>query len=77
MLYPPLLRLLLVVMILSTLSDIVLNLALLPVLLLILLHVLHLHCPPVQPPISAGIIANTVIRLNIAELCAHGIRETN
>ena len=39
----------------------------------------HPSCPrpSVQPPISAGIIANTVIRLNIAELRAHGIRETN
>ena len=77
MLYPPLLRLLLVVMILSTLSDNVLNLALLPVLLLVLLHVLHILRPLVQPPISAGIFTNTVIKLNIAELCAHGIRETN
>ena len=46
-------------MILSTLSGNVLNLALLPVLLLVLLHVLHILRPPVQPPISAGIIANT------------------
>ena len=64
-------------MILSMLSDKVLNLALLPVLLLVLLHVLYILCPLVQPPISAGIIANTVIRLNIAELLALGIRETN
>ena len=61
-------------MILSTLSDNVLNLALLPVLLLVLLHVLRL---PLQPLISAGIFPNTVIRLNIAELLAHGIMETN
>ena len=76
-LYPPLLRLLLIVMIPSTISTNVLNLALLHVLLLVLLHGLHVLCPPVQPPTSAGIIANTVIRLNIAELHAHGIRETN
>ena len=62
-----------VLMILSTLSVNILNLALLPVLLLILLHVQYV----LHPPISAGIIANTVIRLNIAELLAHGIRETN
>ena len=70
MLYLPLLRLLLVVMIPSTLSANVLNLALFLVLLLVLLHVLHILCPPVQPPTSAGIIANIVIRLNIAELCS-------
>ena len=63
-----------VVMILSRLSDNVLNLALLPVLLLFLLHFLHVLSPPVQLPISAGI---TVIRLKIAVLHAHGIRETN
>ena len=73
-LYPPILRLLMVVMILSRLSDNVLNLALLPVLLLFLLHFLHVLSPPVQLPISAGI---TVIRLKIAVLHAHGIRETN
>ena len=60
-------------MILSMLFANVLNLALIPV----LLHVLHNLCPPVQPSISAGIIANKLIRLNIAELRAHGIRETN
>ena len=59
-------------MILSTLSDKALNLALLPMLLLVLLHVLHVLRPPVQPSISAGIITNMVIKLNIAELHAHG-----
>ena len=64
-------------MILSTLSANILSLAQLPMLLLVLLNMLHTPCPPVKPPISAGIIANTVIRLNIAELQAHEIRETN
>ena len=77
MLYLPLVRLLLVLMILSKLSENVLNLALLPVLLLDLLYILHILHPSVQPPISADIIANTVIKLNIAELQAHGIKETN
>ena len=67
-LYPPLLRLLLVVMIVSTLSANFLCLTLLSVFLLVLFQVLHTLCPPVQPQISACIIANTVIRLNIAEL---------
>ena len=63
----------------QVISAKVLSLALLPLLLLFLLHVLHTLqlCPPVQPPTSAGIIAITVIRVNIAELRAHGIRETN
>ena len=58
-------------MILSTLSDNVLNLALFPVLLLVLLHVLHILRPPVQPPISAGFIANTVIRGSTLENSLH------
>ena len=75
MLYPPLLRFLLfllVLMTLSTLSDNLLNLNLLLVLLLVLLHYLYVLRPPVQPPISAGIIANMGIKLNTAELLAHG-----
>ena len=64
-------------MTLSTLSDNVLNLDLLLMVFLVLLHVLYVLRPPVQPPISAGIIENTVIRLNIPELLAQGIRETN
>ena len=41
--------------------------------ILVPLHILYILHPPVQPLISAGIIANRVIKLNIA----HGIRETN
>ena len=64
-------------MIPSMLSANILNLALLSLLLLVLLHVLHSLCPPVKPLTSAGIIANMVLRLNTAELCALGFRETN
>ena len=66
-------------MILLMLSANVLSLALLPVLLLVLLHVLPILQlrPPVPPPTYAGIIANTVIRLNIAELRVPGFRETS
>ena len=53
----------------------VLSLALLPVLLHVL-PILQLR-PPVPPPTSAGIIANTVIRLNIAELHVPRFRETS
>ena len=67
-LYPPLLHLLLVLMIPSTISTNVLSLALLPMLLLVLLlHILQL-CPPVPPPTSTGIIVNTVIRLGSGKL---------
>ena len=57
----------------------ILNLTLLPVLLLILLHMLPILQlrPPVPHPTSAGIIANMVIRLNIAELHVPGFRETS
>ena len=41
-------------------------------LLLVLLQVLYVLRPPVQPPISAGIIANMGIRLNTAKLLAVG-----
>ena len=64
-------------MIPSTLFANVLILALLSMLLLVLLHVLHSLRPPVQPLTSAGITANMVLRLNIAELCDLGVRETN
>ena len=66
-------------MIPSKLSPNVLSLALLPMLLLVLLHMLPIIqlCTPVPPPTSAGIIANTVIRLNIAELHVAGFRETS
>ena len=76
MLYPPILRILWIMMIPSTLSANIFNLARLSVLLLVLLHVLHSLHPPVQPLTSPGIIANMVPRLNIAELCALGFRET-
>ena len=46
-------------MILSTLFDSVLDLNLLLVLLLVLPHVLYVLRPPVQPSVSAGIIAHT------------------
>ena len=79
MLCQPFLHLFLIKMSLSRPSPNVLSLALLPVLLLALHHMLHTLklCPQVQPRTSAGIIANSVIRLNIAELHAHGIRENN
>ena len=66
-------------MIQSTLSANVLSLALLPMLLLVLLHVLSSLqlCPPVSPPTSVGITANTVIRLIIAELRVPGFKETS
>ena len=56
MLYLPLLQFLLDLMTLATLSANVLNLEPLLVLLLVLLHILYVLRPPVQPPISAGII---------------------
>ena len=61
-------------MIQSILSANVLSLALLPLLLLVLLHVLPILQlrPPVPQTTSAGIIANTVIRLKIAELVCLG-----
>ena len=71
------LRILWIMMIPSTLSANVLNLALLSLLLLVLLYMLHSLYPPVQSFTSAGIIPNIVLRLNIAELHALGFRETN
>ena len=57
-------------MILSTLFDSVLDLDLLLVLLLVLPHVMYVLRPPVQPPVSAGIMAHMGIRLTTAKLFA-------